>query len=1133
MTATRNVNTYVQDHYTRSYIIRISFPSIPDAVRYNSNDKNFLLLDKLIEDLEKAKTDIGSTQGQNAPDLQAQILNVTEDLFNYYGPVRGWNANSTETAVNALSNVHNQYIDFIKENINFFTDCSYNTGVCLTESNYEKVWQSTDETQADPAILEEEPVDSGATTSAGAGGVGGQSAPPPPTLFPGGASVDPAAAAAAADAAEAALREGKPLSDECELFLALPAITSFNRKTTIATITNGVPRRSFGPVIKRDSSFKSKNELNNLLTVSSGQMALFYLKQKTFSAFIPSIEIAKVLLDPETRKPKSIVRLDFPRSVSRDDNTLVRSGGFSDTKSYSSTSYDTLFKRNQIGIKSFTWRLDNTNQETSGRFVSAELEIVMDSVDALFAARNSFNNTFDLVDPGQSPNLRSTSYRISDILIQPDCLNSVGGIPTSITAPSIDPNAYWSSPVTGTPWLPECYELMVTVGNYTDPKVLKGLTYTEGDVGEDLKYLSMANITDGQTITEKDFDGFKTTLYLTLFKHDFSFEENGKVVVKASYNGRMESKLNDSGLTVNIPAQDDAVDLKVGTEIGDQYFLYSGKIETILKNPSFVGLVNNNLTLKSLADKYNFVGVTGQYSGGNTDNKNIKSKYIFLETCLNIIRESKNKITDPTVNTFIKDLDKTLKEFKDKYYNAYYKAVKQSLINNKLTYFYSYGNVRTELSGNSFSFASSSTTDVIDSINQTINTNHNSIYGGDTIFGGAPTLRHTYYYDSEKSSFMSLGDTVVNDVSSERMPYIGRGTSGSAGVVQYYILSDLMDAMIKRASSPPFESFGGMKLVLGSFAMPNLSNRPGYIYADLGDLPVPAKMFDEFVTNQTKTEKPIYTFNSMFNDFLNQVVKNILNPSCKLERLPYYYNTKTYYLSLYNINSADLLSNDTTVDVKMSDLFERKGTMTQDMHGRSKGKPLDIIFYSVQGIVNHSTLSSGDIGKDFDNKIPHLRYNGTFGIFKSVSFSKDDMPYAPEARAVSAGGLSNVGQFTGLYKATIQAVGNNLLKNGDLIYIDATSLGRELGNPTDSRSLSWLMGMGGLYIIIKTDHNLTNSNYTTTYEARFVSRPTKSSPGSGINVFGEPNETPRELDFSSFSDGATSGQSTTNAFLQK
>ena len=129
MTATRNVNTYVQDHYTRSYIIRISFPSIPDAVRYNSNDKNFLLLDKLIEDLEKAKTDIGSTQGQNAPDLQAQILNVTEDLFNYYGPVRGWNANSTETAVNALSNVHNQYIDFIKENINFFiqeNQCSYN-----------------------------------------------------------------------------------------------------------------------------------------------------------------------------------------------------------------------------------------------------------------------------------------------------------------------------------------------------------------------------------------------------------------------------------------------------------------------------------------------------------------------------------------------------------------------------------------------------------------------------------------------------------------------------------------------------------------------------------------------------------------------------------------------------------------------------------------------------------------------------------------------------------------------------------------------------------------------------------------------------------------------------------------------
>lgn len=943
--------------------------------------------------------------------------------------------------------------------------------------------------------------------------------PPPPTLFPGGASADPEAATAAALVAEEALKGNKILSDECELFFALPSIGAFNRKVAITTEANGIVRKAWRNIIKFDNSFLSSKKrkstiFNNLATISETQTSLFYLKQPVLSAFVPNIEIAKVILGKD-RKPKEIVRLDIPKSVGFEEDNLLNSAGIR-TNTTAQNYYNLSAKRNQIGVKSFNWRLDNTNQETSGKFVSAELELSMDSIDSLFAERLGKSNKFSLDDPSD---IKDASYRLSDLLIQPDCLNSSNGISVSLTTPGSPKETYWTSPVSQTPWIPECYEILVTVGNYTSPDLLRGLSKIISD-GTGLNSLTYAKPVND--LTYKDFDCFKTSLYLTLTKHEFDFKDDGSVSVKAYYQGRMETGLKSGGLSINIPESDESIDLRPGTELYKNYNEIITDIKNKMTDSGIIGLITENPTLKSVAIKRGYIN-NNSYS--IPDNTSIKNLYLFAEEITNIVKTAK---PTSTVDKYFQDLEASLKKFRSNYYGIYFQAVTNSLLGNKLNYFYSAANTRSALSssGEIANFSSASTNQIITGINKQLEKNHNAIYNDTSIYGGNPTISHQYYYDpsvdsSETNHFKDIQNQPVSGMPADIPVFLGRGMSGSAGtgIIQYYAFGDILSAMVTRVNKDPFELFGQTKILLGSFAIPNPNNPDNPevepVYMDLGDLPVPVKMFQEFVTNQTKNEKPVYSFFSMLNDFINQVLKNILNPTCKLERLPYSYSIKTYYLTVFNAKDTDAIRNTTAQGVDMSEFFERGDTMVQEITNPVKsGTPLDIVYLSVQGTTNYSLVSSGDLDADLRNKIPHIRYSSTFGIFKTVKFSKDDLPFAPEARATSIGGLSNVGQFSGVYKATIEAIGNNLLRNGDLVYIDATYLGRELGKPTDTNSLSWLMGLGGLYIIIKTDHNLTSNGYNTTYEARFVSRATRN-PSSQINSLGEePNAV--QLDFEPF-----------------
>ena len=89
------------------------------------------------------------------------------------------------------------------------------------------------------------------------------------------------------------------------------------------------------------------------------------------------------------------------------------------------------------------------------------------------------------------------------------------------------------------------------------------------------------------------------------------------------------------------------------------------------------------------------------------------------------------------------------------------------------------------------------------------------------------------------------------------------------------------------------------------------------------------------------------------------------------------------------------------------------------------------------------------------------------GIVKSITFDRVDQPYLREARTAKSKNFGT-GQLRELYNATLTLYGNNLLKPGEIIYVEANSL--IFGKPTIDNSVSRVLGLGGYHLVVDVEN---------------------------------------------------------------
>ena len=119
------------------------------------------------------------------------------------------------------------------------------------------------------------------------------------------------------------------------------------------------------------------------------------------------------------------------------------------------------------------------------------------------------------------------------------------------------------------------------------------------------------------------------------------------------------------------------------------------------------------------------------------------------------------------------------------------------------------------------------------------------------------------------------------------------------------------------------------------------------------------------------------------------------------------------------------------------------------------------------------------------------------GILKSLSFDRVDQPFLREARVSQDKGLGQ-SQLRELYSVKLNLYGNNLVKPGQLIYVEPNIA--MFGKPTSANSPARILGLGGYYLVIDVGNNLSRDGWETTVSGLHVSFPA-SDDEDGASVW--------------------------------
>lgn len=142
-----------------------------------------------------------------------------------------------------------------------------------------------------------------------------------------------------------------------------------------------------------------------------------------------------------------------------------------------------------------------------------------------------------------------------------------------------------------------------------------------------------------------------------------------------------------------------------------------------------------------------------------------------------------------------------------------------------------------------------------------------------------------------------------------------------------------------------------------------------------------------------------------------------------------------------------------------------------------------ISYYILYTRQNNSTYE-GKRADDEKKGIYHYVLGADRGIAKSFDFSKQDIPQfkALSIQAHYEGpNAANFAQALILpQNVSIKMYGNNMHRNGDLIYVDSRALLGEHANQ--------ILTLGGYYRVVRSKHSITNRGFESTIDAYFQHR---------------------------------------------
>ena len=372
--------------------------------------------------------------------------------------------------------------------------------------------------------------------------------------------------------------------------------------------------------------------------------------------------------------------------------------------------------------------------------------------------------------------------------------------------------------------------------------------------------------------------------------------------------------------------------------------------------------------------------------------------------------------------------------------------------------------------------------------------------------GGNPNeMVISYFYVSD------LIDTILANIDSELSGLVTEVGSevkiaslASDDLAKKYIASEVLKK--KGELTRHQNNFKKLRILLGPtelFTDRQSEIDPGTsINVNLGDIPISVKYFLEWITDKMlKKREVVYPLTKFLNDLFNDLVKSFLNnDSC----FGYSVKQKTR-IGQATLTSTGVGGGDTDERI-MSQLNYTSATRLDlaateppilKLSGHSGARTkvnIDeeynyFVFYASR--IQPTEKMNGKRGQDATRGIFHYTMGRSKGIIKSIKMTKTQTPGLAEVRFEQEG-FDGLTQLRVIYDVQIDTFANVNSFPGTYIYVDPQGFVPSGIDIPDSDLTYSDLGIGGYYMIIKSEHEFGPGYANTSIHARWVNSIEKS-----------------------------------------
>ena len=814
---------------------------------------------------------------------------------------------------------------------------------------------------------------------------------------------------------------------------------------------------------------------------------------KSTQTFFKLANSQQSLLVPQIR----IFKVKYDKSVDEFNQVLFENPKMVEFKFNESTTVDSILKTTRergsdVGIKSFTWEDLGTNPADSGLAFKAELKLYFQSVDAIFTPRSDGVKFADLfIPPGGPAGVKVDSennkhaYEDQDFQIKaivgwatPNDANNTLLRPHQISAikqqkvsllltlydhtldfkqdGSVDVSLSYMAAIEGRMNHSETDLLYVDDGQRRNiinlkktQKELKEAKEEKARILQEKKKLTKMNAKDQENPDRNKFAAQNRTQAISLARRAYAQGqvndfEKGQI---GQYDKLIEQSAGNEEQIKKLKNQQDEVLFGVGKQIQENFDNKSRARQLAGRK-----IVNRN-SLESINAQI-------ERNQASVDEAVFDLRAKSYSRLLRVIAEKQRiftvKLDDAQIELWKESLEKYTEYESEKTRN-------NKIINNRLS---SKDKIKKRFGDGALSNRSE--------VSSELGKWNSSLLNNDS--SGRQKMIDSFL---KKNGPSATADTEID--------YSRDGLTG----IKFFFFGDIIEAAIdivtagkndKIIDKPRYKSDlkKEIKLILGAVPM-YFYDSDGKIAAGsvpMSDIPISLEYFNAwFVKNVIKPLKDHYYLRDFINDLAKNLIDNALSPmtfgpigelnqstiSFSTFALPFPKDAPAVFkagkLDRSQIKQVPSYDNDHGGTIlRQYFLMYYNSGVSKKMLGRERPQP----------------DKADDVG-DTGRGILHFKFGSQQGIVKKMTFAKQDIQGAREARILKAQKSASKNLlFSNKYDCNVTLYGTTMFKPGMLVYVDPTSLGIP-----NQENIARNMGLGGYYSIVHVENISESGKFET------------------------------------------------------